>query len=62
VLFRSTDLHVWRVGKSSYACAISLVTHDSELTPGQVRGWISKHEEIVHATIEIHYCGEVHAP
>jgi cation diffusion facilitator family transporter len=57
-----TDLHVWRVGKSSYACAISLVTHDSELTPGQVRGWISQHEEIVHATIEIHYCGEVHAP
>jgi cation diffusion facilitator family transporter len=57
-----TDLHVWRVGKSSYACAISLVTHDSELTPGRVRGWISQHEEIVHATIEIHYCGEVHAP
>ena len=33
-----TDLHVWRVGKSAYACAVCLVTHDSELTPGKVRG------------------------
>jgi Co/Zn/Cd efflux system component len=22
------DLHVWRVGKASYACALGLVTHD----------------------------------
>lgn len=55
------DLHVWRVGKSSYSCAISLVTHDKELTPGKVRSWMSQHEEIVHTTIEIHHCAEVHA-
>ena len=51
-----TDLHVWRVGKSVYACALSLVTHDVSLTPGQVRRWLSVHEEIVHATIEIERC------
>lgn len=57
---RIADLHVWRVGKSSYSCAISLVTHDKELTPGRVRGWLSRHEEIVHATIEIHQCPDAH--
>jgi cation diffusion facilitator family transporter len=50
------DLHVWRVGKRSYACAISVVTHDTGLTPHRVREWISEHEEIVHTTIEIHIC------
>jgi Co/Zn/Cd efflux system component len=49
-----TDLHVWRVGKSVYACAISLVTHSTTLTPEQIRSKLSQHEEIVHTTIEIH--------
>ncbi|TBR72115.1 MAG: hypothetical protein EPN64_18905 [Burkholderiaceae bacterium] len=57
---RIADLHVWRVGKSSYSCAISLVTHDRALTPGKVRDWLSQHEEIVHATIEIHQCPDPH--
>jgi len=52
------DLHVWRVGKGSYACAMSIVTHDRTLTPRDVRRWISEHEEVVHATIEIHNCPE----
>mgnify|MGYP002149294332 CR=1 FL=1 len=51
---RVTDLHVWRVGKATYSCALSLVTHDEKLTPKQVRDWLSVHEEIVHPTIEIH--------
>jgi len=50
------DLHVWRVGKQSYACAISVVTHDAGLSPGRVREWLAEHEEIVHTTIEIHVC------
>ncbi len=50
------DLHVWRVGKNSYACALSLVTHDAALTPRQVHEQLAQHEEIVHATIEIHLC------
>ena len=54
---RLTDLHVWRVGKQSYACALSVVTHDASLTPDRVRNQLAQHEEIAHATIEIHRCG-----
>lgn len=50
------DLHVWRVGRATYSCALSVVTHDAALTPRQVREWLAVHEEIVHATIEIHRC------
>lgn len=50
------DLHVWRVGRGAYACALTLVTHDDQLTPTQVREWLAVHEEIVHTTIEIHRC------
>lgn len=53
---RITDLHVWRVGKEVYSCALTLVTHDRSLNPGVVRKRLSAHEEIVHSTIEIHYC------
>jgi Co/Zn/Cd efflux system component len=49
------DLHVWRVGKRAYACALSIVTDDASLTPDRVREWLSVHEEIVHSTIEIHF-------
>ncbi|PJI96039.1 cation diffusion facilitator family transporter [Acidovorax sp. 69] len=51
-----TDLHVWRVGKQVYSCAMTVVTHDHMLTPEVVRERLSVHEEIVHSTIEIHYC------
>jgi len=50
------DLHVWRVGRRAYACAISVVTHDFTLTAAQIRKQLSIHEEIVHSTIEIHHC------
>lgn len=53
---RITDLHVWRVGKEVYSCALTLVTHDRLLTPDAVRKRLSVHQEIVHSTIEIHYC------
>jgi cation diffusion facilitator family transporter len=55
---RLSDLHVWRVGKNAYACALSVVTHDPALTPAQVRQQLAQHEEIVHATIEIQRCGQ----
>jgi len=54
------DLHVWRVGRASYSCALSVVTHDAHLTAGQVREWLAVHEEIAHATIEIHVCPQAH--
>lgn len=55
---RITDLHVWRVGKQVYSCALTVVTHDATLTPEIVRTRLSVHEEIVHSTIEIHHCPE----
>lgn len=54
-----TDLHVWRVGKTTYACAVCLLTHDPALTPNRVRELLAQHEEIVHSTIEIHLCSGV---
>ncbi len=53
---RISDLHVWRVGKQTYSCALAVVTHDPGLTSKQIREQLSQHEEIVHATIEIHQC------
>ena len=52
---RLVDLHVWRVGKQFYSCALSLVTNDPALTPARLREQLGIHEEIVHATIEVHY-------
>ena len=51
---RITDLHVWRVGKQTYSCALSVVTHDEALTAQRIRQQLAQHEEIGHATIEIH--------
>lgn len=47
-----TDLHLWRVGKSSYACIISLAG-SGELTPALVRQRLQVHEELAHITVEI---------
>lgn len=49
------DLHVWRVGKQLFSCALSVVTDDPALTPARIRALLGVHEEIVHSTIEVHY-------
>ena len=59
---RIADLHVWRVGRNVYSCAMSLVTHDATLTPAIVRDRLAVHEEIVHSTIEIHVAEETPRP
>ena len=56
---RVTDLHVWRVSQGSYACAITVVTHDRQLTPDALRQRLAVHEEVVHSTIEIQLCPSV---
>ncbi len=53
---RISDLHVWRVGRNAYACALSLVTHDRALDAAAVRRALSVHEEIAHVTVEVHLC------
>jgi len=52
---RVTDLHVWRVGKNVYSCALTVVTNEARLTPSDLRQRLAVHEEIVHSTIEIHW-------
>ena len=51
---RVTDLHVWRVGKQVYSCALTVATREAGLTPADVRARLAVHEEVVHTTIEIH--------
>jgi cation diffusion facilitator family transporter len=46
------DLHVWRVARGSYACILGLVTSEP-VSPDEVRGHLSIHEELVHVTVEI---------
>jgi cation diffusion facilitator family transporter len=53
---RVTDLHVWRVGKQSFAAALTLVTHDTSLTAARVREMLAVHQEIAHVTVEIQQC------
>ncbi|WP_035879524.1 CDF family Co(II)/Ni(II) efflux transporter DmeF [Cupriavidus sp. BIS7] len=52
------DLHVWRVGKEKFSCALSLVTDDAALSAAKIRHALSIHEEIVHLTVEIHRYGD----
>lgn len=49
------DLHVWRVGKEKFSCAVSLVTNDKTLSASAVKDALGIHEEIVHLTVEIHH-------
>ena len=51
---RVTDLHVWRVGKAAYSCALTVVTHDPGLTAADLRQRLGARPEIVHSTIEVH--------
>lgn len=47
------DLHVWRVGRSKYACILALATSNLQLSADEVRQCLTIHEEIVHLTVEI---------
>lgn len=51
---RVSDLHVWRVGRHAWACAVTLVTADAELSPTQVRQRLAVVRQLAHSTIEIH--------
>jgi len=53
---RIADLHLWRVGKSRFACILSLVTHDTDMTPDRVKAKLREHEELAHVTVEVNRC------
>lgn len=50
---RIQDLHVWRVGRASYACVISMMSTDASLTPDRVRESLAALKNVAHATVEI---------
>ncbi|KXZ71979.1 CDF family Co(II)/Ni(II) efflux transporter DmeF [Acinetobacter venetianus] len=50
-----TDLHVWKVGKGKFSCILGLETTIGDLNPDRIKAELSIHEEIVHASIEIHH-------
>ncbi len=50
-----TDLHVWKVGKGKFSCIVGLETTLTDLNPDQVKAALAIHEEIVHASVEIHH-------
>lgn len=47
-----SDLHVWRVGRSSYACILGLVAATA-INAEEVRRQLAVHEELVHVTVEV---------
>ncbi|RCS31326.1 cation transporter [Rhodanobacter denitrificans] len=47
-----SDLHVWRVGRNSYACILALVA-STAIDAGEVRRQLAIHEELVHVTVEV---------
>lgn len=52
---RIVNLHVWRVGRQVYACAMTVLSRDQGLTPDSVRQQLAEHSEIVHSTVEIRH-------
>lgn len=49
------DLHVWRVGRGSYAVEVCVVA-DKPLTPAAYRERLKQHEELVHVSVEVNRC------
>lgn len=47
-----SDLHVWRVGRQSFACAVSVVS-SGERTADDYRQRLAEHEEVAHSTVEV---------
>ena len=47
-----SDLHVWRVGKGSYACILSLVV-DEAVAPDDIKRYLGVHKELAHVTVEL---------
>jgi cation diffusion facilitator family transporter len=50
-----SDLHVWRIGRGKFACIVSLVSSRPQ-SPEYYKGLLSRHDELLHITIETHSC------
>ena len=49
------DLHVWRVGKKNFSCAVVVVTADAQMTPHLIRSKLMALGGIAHTTIEVNH-------
>jgi cation diffusion facilitator family transporter len=52
---RVSDIHVWRVGSSSLAVILSIVTHHPR-PPEHYKQLIAGFEEVAHVTVEVNRC------
>ena len=50
------DLHVWRVGRSSYAAVMCIVA-ENPLTPAAYRERVAGIESLAHVSVEVNRCG-----
>ena len=49
------DLHVWRVGRDSYAAVIAIVA-EKPLTPDAYRGRMAGLAQLAHVSVEVNRC------
>jgi cation diffusion facilitator family transporter len=49
------DLHLWRVGRSQYACIVSVVTH-GEASADRYKAHLAGISVLVHVTVEVNRC------
>lgn len=50
-----TDLHAWRVGRTQFACAVSVVTHQ-QTSADDYKQHLAQIKELVHVTVEVNQC------
>jgi len=55
------DLHVWRVGRQSYAAVITIVA-ENPLTPGIYRERVADIENLAHVSVEVNRCAHSRCP
>ncbi len=54
---RVADLHVWSIGHAIFAAEVAVVS-DQPRTPDYYKSLIPRHLNVVHATVEVHKCGD----
>ena len=55
------DLHVWRVGRASYAAVLTVVAHDP-LTPAAYRARLAGIPALAHVSVEVNRCAHRDCP
>ena len=55
------DLHVWRVGRASYAAVVTVVAHDP-LTPAAYRDRLAGIPALAHVSVEVNRCAHGDCP